>query len=75
MGTVRMSTTMRLRAAALDVTITSDGPDAGSAEVSAVLAQIRTMIAAVEPTPEFIVVGPQRNRADRRRDAARQRTR
>ena len=64
---------MRLRAAALDVTITSDGPDAGSAEVSAVLAQIRTMIAGIAPEPDLLVVGPKRNRAERRRDAARQR--
>ena len=70
-----MSTTMRLRAAAMDVTITSDGPDAGSAEISAVLGQLRTMITAIPPEPDLLVVGPKRNRRERRADAVRQRTR
>jgi hypothetical protein len=64
---------MRLRAAAMDVTITSDGPSAGSAEVSAVMAQLRTMIAAVQPEPEVHVVGPRPNRHQRRADAAQRR--
>ena len=70
-----MSTKLHLRAATMDVKITSNGPDAGSAEISAVLGQLRTMIAGIEPTPDFLVVGPKRNRRERRADAARQRTR
>ena len=62
-------TTMRIRAAALDVTITSDGPDAGFAEVSAVLGQLREMIAAIPHEPEVLAVGPTRNRRQRRADA------
>lgn len=66
---------MRLRAAAVDVTIASDGPDAGSNEASAVLAQLRTMIAGVEPEPEILVVGPRRNRQARGADAVQARSR
>ena len=60
---------MRIRAASLDVTITADGPGAGSPEVSAVMAQIRDLIAPPEPVP--LVIGPQGNRRQRRA-AARQ---
>ena len=66
-------TTMRIRAAALDVTITSDGPDAGTAEVSAVLDQIRGMLGDVHHEPEVLVLGPTRNRRQRRADAAQRR--
>ena len=66
-------TTMRVRAATLDATITATGPDAGSAEVSAVMAQLRDMIAGIEPEPEVLVVVPRRNRAARRREAAQRR--
>lgn len=62
--------TMRIRAAALDVTITADGPDAGSPEVSAVMAQIRQLIA---PEPPPALAG--RNRRERRAVIARGRTR
>ena len=56
-----------------DVRVTMDGPE--TPDVAQVADQLRTMIAGIAPTPEFLVVGPKRNRAARRRDAARQRTR
>ena len=68
-----MSTTMRIRATTLDATITATGPDAGSAEVSAVMAQLREMIAGITPEPEVLVVGPRRNRLARRADASKNR--
>lgn len=56
-----------------DVRVTIDGPETPEATQAA--DQLRTMIAAIPPEPDLLVVGPKRNRRERRADAARQRTR
>ena len=51
------------------VKVTSDGP--ATPETTQVLDQLRMMIAGIEPEPEVLVVGPRRNRQQRRADARR----
>ena len=55
------------------LTISASGPAAGSTEARAVIDELQRLFAAIPPEPEVLVVGPRRNRADRRLDAAQRR--